>query len=1216
MPRKRKIRVAQNENEPPAKPANSSNSRAPKNKEIVEVICRSQDSVTQHDIYVKDLKGVYAKSNHKTFLSDFLICFRAMAVKDVSNEYTTNALKFCAKFVAAHNKRETGETHPLVTDVFNYVLEMTSNNVNIRLRLCEFVNMILNSLEENALLDDNICDKILKYMCIRLSDMNPNIRIQAVLALQRLQIPEEPNDTVVKQYFFHLSTDPSAQVRQTIITCIVRNMITIPHIIERLWDLDEKVRRHVIIQMSTHSVRMYMVAERLKFLEQGLNDNSELVRKATVNVMLPRWVDTYNHDYIALLGALKMDTNDKEMQRFKKCALQVLQYIFKKADAGKIVTELGFDAPDPTRRDTDDEDEEEDVTTTDNQEFPRCVPIKKLSVEVAVYWEAAVDYLQQNDFDELNVILPELTVFCQYVEKYCESTYYESDKWQQMKNQYILLSLLEIVAKYDLGDEVGRNNLKELLSTVMSKYNLDEPNICVMARIFEQVYPITDDRLNTVMTIVSDILQLGDNSATINSEMESALFQKAGIDLQLRLSSLKVKMMELKEQENVCGQKKDYVNAQKATEEWEQCNEEYIKLLQPLLADQGNSDETSLSASLLKATHKIGTETTLRCLQITYHIICSAHTQTITPSVVDLYNKFICRHMNSEQVNVRDWAFKCATTCSMLYSMLAKEVSRTLSEQFVKNQNIRIWTTAIQCLFELVDRYGLDFFMDAPSEDDTVLEKTVGRSKTRQLFSTSTLLQSDQEAPLSLVEVIGHLSVLLENCEHRSILQALVVGFCRFVLHGHYTESNIVSKLMLFYFNPATDAEITQILGIFFENLTSERKQEYLQPALLPTLFFIFEAPHDSPLQEIKPEKVMKFVIDVTRPQFCSHGLNIHNTIGMSFMSAIQDNVTQKEVLKVLSKGLLLLEISDDRNFRTDLKNSCEQLLKVTGLDEKVARNISAFKDLLDGIKRPSLTFSSTRITTSTFAGERDSEEEDKIEETEKEAQLESIVEVTEENSRTTEAKDLNETENDSVFLHESLKSAESSEAEVIEPSEDETTKIFTRRQMTRSRVSAERSTVSSPKTPVTRSGRTLQASKKRTIETRTPNARTKITRSAAAAATTPAEAKKKDKEPKQSKQLSQKEKKKVEGTLSQSSSASSVTSVGPSVAKRMKDPVVAVSPLSASFIQRQMQSPRTRSATTDDYIQSNIMTRTRRQNLSPSRIPRSKSATKPKSKK
>lgn len=102
--------------------------------------------------------------------------------------------------------------------------------------------------------------------------------------MQRLQSPDDPNDSIVRVYQHHLNSDPSSLVRQAVITSIGRNFHTIPSILERLWDTDERVRRHTYLQMSSYPVKSYKVAQRLVFLEQGLNDHSDMVRKVNTKM--------------------------------------------------------------------------------------------------------------------------------------------------------------------------------------------------------------------------------------------------------------------------------------------------------------------------------------------------------------------------------------------------------------------------------------------------------------------------------------------------------------------------------------------------------------------------------------------------------------------------------------------------------------------------------------------------------------------------------------------------------------------------------------------------------------------------------------------------------------------------------------------------------------------------------------------------------------------
>lgn len=52
-------------------------------------------------------------------------------------------------------------------------------------------------MSENAQIDDELYDRIYDAMLVRLKDKFPNVRIQAVLALGRLQDPNDENCPVI-----------------------------------------------------------------------------------------------------------------------------------------------------------------------------------------------------------------------------------------------------------------------------------------------------------------------------------------------------------------------------------------------------------------------------------------------------------------------------------------------------------------------------------------------------------------------------------------------------------------------------------------------------------------------------------------------------------------------------------------------------------------------------------------------------------------------------------------------------------------------------------------------------------------------------------------------------------------------------------------------------------------------------------------------------------
>lgn len=73
-----------------------------------------------------------------------------------------------------------------------------ANSHAVRFRVCQLVNKLLGSLSENAQIDDDLCDRIHEAMLVRVTDKYPNVRIQAALAMARLQDPTNLDCPTIK----------------------------------------------------------------------------------------------------------------------------------------------------------------------------------------------------------------------------------------------------------------------------------------------------------------------------------------------------------------------------------------------------------------------------------------------------------------------------------------------------------------------------------------------------------------------------------------------------------------------------------------------------------------------------------------------------------------------------------------------------------------------------------------------------------------------------------------------------------------------------------------------------------------------------------------------------------------------------------------------------------------------------------------------------------
>ncbi|KAH8285642.1 hypothetical protein KR054_011901 [Drosophila jambulina] len=913
----------------PAPSSSSEPSRVTAAAEAMYAIMRhAERKASLHKNYVKEMQQLYTKMGHQAFQTTFIDVLKAVLEAEEGNENATMALNFCATLVTSF---EAERTHPVLAGTIHWLLTTYSSNPHIRYRICYFVNLILKELGPNAALDDTQCDEILEAMLERVKDVSPSVRKQAVLAMQRLQMPDNPKDPVVVAYQFHLSADPSPSVRQCIITCMGRNYITVPYILQRLWDVDEKVRRHTYVNMCNYPVRSYKVAQRLTLLEQGLNDSSATVRKTVINYMLKAWIESYQQNYIALTAALKLDSNEEELLRFRRVAKQMLRVIFEKTDVDQLIELLPL---------------------SDDCELHRCIPQEKLTVELLLYWQCLSEFLE-TQADEADPVLPELSVFCSYVEKFCQFQKPDMDKFAQIEFQNMLLSLVEMLQSYDLGDEIGRGNLRVLITGLLKDCLLDHKIVCVLVRCTEQLITDLNDRMQYFIDIIYELCELNakQNELIHDRSLINKLLDDLDTPLKMKISALKVKILELEEHEDNFVRQKEYIRAQAVTEEKTAVTAEYTDLIRPLLERSGVL-EMPARPKLSKQ------ERILKALYTSYYMVASPVVHKLTPAICQLYKDFICRHLASTEVDIFEWAIKCGTTYCLFYETYCKEMFEVVVEQVCNNNITRLCETAASCLMELLDHYGLEYFNELNQTGGGGGQ--VNKGKRRQLYTMQDLYDDDDgtqsqnsDQNSDILMVLGH---FVDRVQSKGVRLAIVRGLCRLVLRGHVDDrTDVMETLLKRYFNPNTEAIVSQVLGMFFEQLLHLKKQALLQPCLLPCVWTIMNCNFDSPLCTVQPDHLTKFFIEMTMQEGTSPQTNIHNKIALSFLQYIQNYFTErKDMCRLLAKELtsLTVNVFNGPAIKAEMLELADKLI-ASDLDPRMTKNIENFKLMVNGSFNP-----------------------------------------------------------------------------------------------------------------------------------------------------------------------------------------------------------------------------------------------------------------------
>lgn len=141
--------------------------------------------------------------------------------------------------------------------------------------------------------------------------------------------------------------------------------------------------------------------------------------------------------------------------------------------------------------------------TLDGSKF---VPIDQLTCETALYWRCLAEFLKTENLDEFDLIMPELSPLCAYIRDYIKllADKQSALQWEQKAREFILLQLFEMVKLYDLADELGRKNLKELTIDTLTLEDCPQQIDECLVKYFESVVPDVDERISLLVEVINE----------------------------------------------------------------------------------------------------------------------------------------------------------------------------------------------------------------------------------------------------------------------------------------------------------------------------------------------------------------------------------------------------------------------------------------------------------------------------------------------------------------------------------------------------------------------------------------------------------------------------------------------------------------------------------------------------------------------------------------
>ncbi|NXK33130.1 CND3 protein, partial [Piprites chloris] len=864
--------------------------------QVREAFQLAQKPRQNHAKLVVALKGTYAQLDDKEDFHEKFVHFLKYAMIIYSREPAVEqVINFVAKFVTSFyqtekddDSEEREEDNLLLNYVFKFLLE--SHNAKshaVRFRTCQLVNKILGSMPENAQIDDDLFDKINEAMLTRIKDKFSNVRIQAVLALARLQDPKDENCPVVNIYNTLLENDSNSEVRRAVLSCIAPSARTLPVIVGRTMDVKEAVRKlaYEVLTEKVH-MRALSIAQRVKLLQQGLNDRSDAV-KEVMKKLLQVWLQFTEGNVLELLHRL-------DVENCPEVAIQVLNALFSLSPLHDV------------------------VQNCKNLDSRKLIPLEDLTAENVLHWRSLCEYLNskgKEGEDLLEEILPEPAIYADYLLSYLQNMPVLTEEQKEdfdclenlMTKEFIGQQLILIIGCMDTTEEGGRKHLLVILQKILI---LPATSAALIPLLVERLLCIVKDDDTRIQIIAEIISEVREPMVAVEQPVDAAELRRR----ELKLAEIKVKLFEAKQALEECITLQDF---NKASVLKEQITE--LECTKNDLIKAGEQPE-------IKEMHveKSDPETLLKCLMMCYELLkVMSLSKGIGPTINEIIQSLILPGITSVHPAVRNMAVLCLGCCTLQNKEFARNQFPLLL-QVLQIDNIKIKVSALKAIFDQLMLFGIEPFKTRRANDS---QSESAHIRTEDGEDESKTIEDEDSATIhSLLKL---LSGFLDS-EFSELRTGAAEGIAKLMFSGRLISAKLLSRLVLLWYNPVTEEDtlLRHCLGVFFPLFAyaSRSNQECFEEAYLPTLQTLLNAPATSPLSEVDINNVSELLVDLTRPSALKlqskksqdyQELTVHDSLAMKICNEILTDPTAPDV-RIYARALNSLELS---------KSSTENLL-------------------------------------------------------------------------------------------------------------------------------------------------------------------------------------------------------------------------------------------------------------------------------------------------
>lgn len=542
----------------------------------------AQLSLSGHRKLVVILKSIYLRAIELNLENSFLLKFVKLINKILplkkGEQVADRIAKFCSNFVSSLFKDETtrrneGHREPsdsvedasYLSEFLDYLVRhllrgIQAKDKNVRYRVVQLLAYIVNYIGE---IDEDLFKALHWSLNRRLNDKEPNVRIQAVVALssfQYINMDDNPDSekhafsSATKSLLHVLQNDESAEVRRAALLNLIKNEETIPFLLERARDVNSINRRLVFsrILKEIHDFRHLNFALKERLLKWGLHDRDEKVLSCVIKMFSNSWLELVGGNIFELVDSLSVvesEIAETAMHLFYKArpdvvsSLEVSEQMWK-----ELTTERAF-----VIRTFCEYCNENNMYELIEKNFPESIELATILSKYLRLRKSIIDENQKR-LEEYSLYKSTLETYDSQLSKLKEDEQVLMSRWtgrdnlrrneklsqemgklreafedalkereqeiennkelsenylylhEQMRDlEFIIHQLLLISKDYDFSDEIGRRQMLQIIRSSVTDDNLPDELIKTSLKVLSKISINERDFIAMCTEIVTDI---------------------------------------------------------------------------------------------------------------------------------------------------------------------------------------------------------------------------------------------------------------------------------------------------------------------------------------------------------------------------------------------------------------------------------------------------------------------------------------------------------------------------------------------------------------------------------------------------------------------------------------------------------------------------------------------------------------------------------------